>query len=124
MTKPRPDLIPADVLLACGRVLAAAWDKHGDPRTALDDPEHPNGTREANAASITRHLLAWRSGQIWDEETGEHHLAHLIVRAAYMASRDYRDRARELDQRKASTPDEWRTAPTSDLVRAWEETDD
>lgn len=94
--KPRPDLVPASALLAMGRVLQANMDKHGDPRKALGNPDHPNGAREANEASIMRHVLAWMEGESHDPDTGEHHLAHAMVRMAYMVHREAKVELKQL----------------------------
>lgn len=87
-SKPRPDLLPASVRAAAGRVIGHAMRKHGHPNDSARNPDHPNGTRAAHIASIERHWLAYLNGEKHDPGDGEHPLIHAIVRMAYLAERD------------------------------------
>ncbi len=87
-SKPRPDLFPASVRAAIGRVLGRSMAKHGHPDDSARNPQHPNGTIEAHVASIERHWLAYLSGETTDPGSGEHPLVHAIARMAFIAERD------------------------------------
>lgn len=87
--KPRLDLVPPELMLAAGRALGYGAAKHGVPdgnggfgtwRTA--------GTQQAEPlthyACLMRHLLAWRSGEIVDPESGLSHLDHAAAQLAIL----------------------------------------
>lgn len=68
--KPRADLLPPIALLQVARVFGYGACKY-------DDYNYRNGLgHERIYAAAQRHLLSWWSGEEYDPETGESHLAH------------------------------------------------
>lgn len=68
--KPRPELLPADALLAVSDVLAFGARKYGDRNWE-------RGLKQMRLyAAAQRHLLAWSNGDNYDGESGLLHLAH------------------------------------------------
>lgn len=66
--KPRMDLVPPEAMLALGRHFEIGAKKYADR----------NWERGMDwgkcCASLERHLLAWKSGEDYDSETGSHHM--------------------------------------------------
>lgn len=71
--KTRWDLVPWEVMDEVARVLTKGAEKYGDDnwRAVMD-------WNSRYFAAALRHILAWKSGQHADTETGESHLAHAI----------------------------------------------
>lgn len=76
--KTRPDLIPADALIAVGRVLA--WGQ-GQPN--LDPDRWLKVSAREHLGPAMRHVLAHLTGQHTDPGTGEPHLACAAARVLY-----------------------------------------
>lgn len=77
--KARWDLLDFQQVEAVVRVLTAGADKYGDHNWRNVEPfEH----RYFSAAM--RHLVAYRTGQSVDPETGEPHLAHAICNLLFL----------------------------------------
>lgn len=76
--KARPDLLPADALLAILRVMASGASTYGDRGWEAGRPV----SRDYGA--LLRHLWAWWSGEERDGHSGEHPLAHVAARAIIM----------------------------------------
>jgi hypothetical protein len=69
--KPRFTLIPRRAL---GCVLSVL--EHGATKYGAGNWRNVEGWKDRYTDALMRHLLAWRSGERFDEESGEHHLAH------------------------------------------------
>ncbi len=83
--KSRPDLLPADALLMCGRVVAAGIDLGLD--VAAPERWKSKGSQYHIAAAL-RHILAHLGGQpINTEDGGRPHLAHAGTRILYALAR-------------------------------------
>lgn len=68
--KPRPDLIPVELLVEMGKVMKHGADKYGaDNWKNCEDPKRYE-------AAIARHWLAYLSGEELDPDSGLSHLAH------------------------------------------------
>lgn len=75
--KTRHDLVPAFAQEQYARVLTHGAIKYGDKNWK-------NGMPWTTViASLTRHLLAFESGEDYDKETGELHTAHIMCNAAF-----------------------------------------
>lgn len=82
--KPRLDLLPPELMLAVGQVLAFGAKKYGDRNWEL-------GMRWGRAyAAMQRHLLAWWAGEDTDDETGFSHLAHAACCVAFLLAYEQR----------------------------------
>jgi hypothetical protein len=77
--KPRLDLVPPGPLLALGDVMAHGEAKYGnnDWRSLKD------GDGRYYAAAL-RHMLAWRTGERDDPESGLPHLAHVLANVVFL----------------------------------------
>jgi hypothetical protein len=69
--KPMPRLLPPSALLAISRVLTFGAKKYSP-----DNWKHVVGAKERYLDAMLRHILAYNSGEILDQESGENHLAH------------------------------------------------
>lgn len=68
--KPRPDLIPVELLIEMGKVMKHGADKYGaDNWKNCEDPKRYE-------AAVARHWLAYLSGEELDSDSGLSHLAH------------------------------------------------
>jgi hypothetical protein len=69
--KPRLDLVSPEALLEIGKVLA-----HGAAKYGADNWKMVENGRDRYYAAALRHLLAWKTGERLDGESGFSHLAH------------------------------------------------
>lgn len=76
--KVRYDLIPVEPLLETAIVLTFGSIKYGDRNWE----EGMSWSRLIG--SITRHLEAFKAGEIYDPESGRHHLAHAICGCMFL----------------------------------------
>lgn len=89
--KPRMDLIPPEVMLALGAVLAVGAKKYSGRNWEL-------GCDWGRIdAALKRHLIAWEAGQDCDPETGLPHLWQVLTNAAFLVT--YAARAVGTDDR-------------------------
>lgn len=79
--KLRMDLIPPVAMRQLGAVLAYGAAKYGDDN--WKNHENRDGQRR-HVAALLRHLTAWQAGELWDDESGLHHLAHALANAAFI----------------------------------------
>lgn len=70
-------------------VIAFGARKHGPG--SWKDPHNPSMEHKANHASLFRHLSESYCEHTEDADTGEHPLAHVIVRSLMKLRRDYND---------------------------------
>lgn len=81
--KPRWDLLPLNAVSAATRILTFGAGKYS-----------PEGWRTVNQwrpryyAALLRHLFRWWTGERNDPESGESHLAHVIVNAIFLYELD------------------------------------
>lgn len=81
--KPRPELLPPRALLALASVLAKGAVKYGDHNWH----KVPGRKRRYTGAAL-RHMLAYMAGEVYDAETGEHHLACAMASLAFIIEGD------------------------------------
>jgi hypothetical protein len=81
--KPRLDLIPPKALIDLGKVLAYGAEKYGDDNWR----KVKDGENRYYAAAL-RHLLAWRSGEMLDPDSGLPHLSHAMTCLLFLSSLD------------------------------------
>lgn len=75
--KNRLDLIPPQVILALGRVMTYGAGKYGANNWQGVETDR-------YYAALLRHVMAWRSGEARDPESGMPHLWHVLTNAAFM----------------------------------------
>ena len=83
--KPRMDLIPPEVMLALGTVLAYGAKKYSGRNWEL------GFDWGRSVAALKRHLTAWEAGQDNDLETGMSHLWHVLTNAAFLVTFEARE---------------------------------
>lgn len=77
--KLRMDLIPPNTINTLAQVLTYGANKY-----------RPNGWKAVDDATeryysaAMRHLMAWRSGEFTDPESGMSHLAHVLTNIAFL----------------------------------------
>lgn len=87
---PRVDLVPPALILGAARALGFGARKHGVPAgyNGFGTWRVPN-TKQAEPlthyASLLRHLLKWRRGEIVDPDTGDAMIEHLEAASAQLA---------------------------------------
>jgi len=77
--KPKLSLVPGALMRACARALMYGAKKYA-----------PHNWRRGMAVSecldaLERHSMALNDGEMFDVESGLHHLDHIIANAAFMA---------------------------------------
>lgn len=90
--KPRIDLIPAEVILAIGTVLAHGAEKHGARSW------EKGMAYSENYGALQRHLLKWWSGETYDDGpggTGKSHLWNALTRLVFLAGSEIRGIGRD-----------------------------
>lgn len=93
VNKPRVDLVPSEWVLILAEVLGAGARKYDDHNWKRGLP------MTETAASLERHLLAWKAGEDFDEDSGCPHMAHVAWNA--LAIEFFRRGGRlELDDRE------------------------
>lgn len=87
-TRSRVGLVPPRAVLAAGRALGYGASKHGTPAPGDWGTWRIAGTEQAKPLthyeSLFRHLLAWRSGEERDAESGLSHLDHAAAQLAIL----------------------------------------
>lgn len=82
--KLRMDLIPPEAIRGLAEVLTYGANKYADRNWEL-------GMAWSRClGSLKRHLQCWEEGQIFDEETGLHHLDHIVTNAAFLSTYEHR----------------------------------
>lgn len=77
--KTRLDLIPPEVIMEMGKVLTFGALKY----SANNWQKLPDFNDRYYAAAL-RHLMAWRSGETFDQESGLLHLSHALTCLAFL----------------------------------------
>lgn len=77
--KSRPDLIPGEVLLSIGDVLA-----YGAKKYAPNNWQRPGTSVNRYHAAALRHIAAWDAGEEIDNESGLHHIDHALCCLIFM----------------------------------------
>ena len=75
--KPSLWVIPDTALLHLGQAMSNGASKYG-PYNWRDQPIHASIYTDA----MMRHLIMWRAGEDYAEDSGVHHLGHLLATAA------------------------------------------
>jgi hypothetical protein len=76
--KPRLGLIPPQIIEGLGYVLAFGAEKY-------DENNWKKGlTDEECLSSCLRHITKFQRGEMYDDESGIHHLAHAACNLAFM----------------------------------------
>jgi hypothetical protein len=86
--KRRLDLIPAEALLAIGDVLT-----YGAKKYEPDNWKKIPNARDRIYGAALRHILAWRSGEIADNDSGLSHIAHAITNLMFLIWFDNNDKS-------------------------------
>lgn len=86
--KPRFSLLPLDALNSVIAVL-----EFGARKYAPGNWEHVDNADDRYFDAAMRHLLAWRSGEWLDSETGEPHLASVVCCVLFVLAIGLRRRA-------------------------------
>lgn len=77
--KPRLDLIPPEAILAIGKVMTYGADKYGANNWQGVAPDR-------YVAALLRHLMAYRMGERYDQESTMPHLWHVLTNAAFLVA--------------------------------------
>ena len=77
--KPMMSLLPPHAMLAVGRVLTFGAKKY-----EKDNWKRVPGGHQRYMDAMMRHLFAYMSGEMNDQETGESHIAHLMCCASFI----------------------------------------
>lgn len=81
--KVRYDLVPPSAIKAMAEVLTFGARKYKPNNWKnCEDPER-------YLAALYRHLEAWRAGEINDQDSGMHHLAHAMTNLAFILELNY-----------------------------------
>ncbi len=99
---PRDGALPPLATRATDRVIAHGSEKHGGPGSYLTSGV-PVTT---HIAALSRHLAAARLGELADEDSGEHPLAHVVARgliALELTLREVKERE-EMFERQDTCP--------------------
>lgn len=81
--KVRYDLVPPSATKGMAEVLTLGARKYKPNNwKQCEEPER-------YLAAMYRHLEAWRAGEVTDQETGLHHLAHAMTNIAFMLELGY-----------------------------------
>ena len=77
--KVRTDLIEPDFIIEVAKVLTHGANTYGDWNWS----QLENGIDRYYAA-LLRHILSWRNGEVYDKETGLHHLSHAATNLMFI----------------------------------------
>jgi len=85
--KLRMDLIPTEATHALAAVLTMGAKKY-------DDNNWREGIKYSRlVGALKRHLTAWESGEVYDEESQLNHMAHVLCNAAFLIAFEYESRS-------------------------------
>lgn len=79
--KPRPSLIPVEALDAMMIIL-----EYGATLYDVDSWRLVPGATKRYVDALERHMMAWRKGEQYDEETGAPHIWHALTCMAFLVS--------------------------------------
>jgi hypothetical protein len=96
--KIRFDLIPPILLQAIAEVLTSGLAKYKDPDNWK---KVPNLTTRYYGA-LLRHLVAWRSGEKLDPESGLPHLWHMACNIAFLIWKEEKESHKDINQKNQS----------------------
>lgn len=83
--KPRPELLPTDVLLSVAHVFAFGAKKYADRNWEL-------GFKWSRlVGGLFRHLFSWTSGERNDPESGRSHLDHALAMLLMLRAHEIRN---------------------------------
>lgn len=77
------DLIPPEIILSIGKVLTYGTTKY--PR---DSWKSVKDKKNVHYGALLRHLMAWRCGIMYDDESGYMHLEHALTNLAFLVYHD------------------------------------
>jgi len=81
--KPKWNLLPWRAMCHVVDVLTYGATKHG-----ADNWQHVPDHRERYFSAAMRHMVAWRTGEQLDPETGYPHLAHAATNVLFLLARE------------------------------------
>ena len=84
--KPRYDLFPAISEQEIVKVLTFGAKKYDD-----DNWRKVDNQQKRYYAAARRHMNAWRMGDVYDKESGLHHLAHAICCLIFLMTPELED---------------------------------
>lgn len=84
--KPRFDLIPVHAEEAVAKVLTFGAKKYDDENWKKVDND-----KKRYIAAARRHISAWMKGQVYDSESGLHHLAHAVTCLMFILEKEEED---------------------------------
>jgi len=85
--KLRMDLIPTEAVEALAEVLTMGAKKY-------DDHNWREGIKYSRViAALKRHLTSWEGGEVFDEESGLNHMAHVLCNAAFLITYEWESRS-------------------------------
>jgi hypothetical protein len=84
--KPRWDLVPWAEMQDVVQVLTFGAHKYG-----ANNWKHVPEAQERYFAAALRHLVAWKSGEVLDPESGLPHLAHAVSSLLFLSNFDERN---------------------------------
>ena len=77
--KPQYSLIPPETLTALAEVLTFGARKY-----AIDGWKYVPDAKRRYMDALFRHLVAFRSGELYDQESGLSHLSHVLANASFL----------------------------------------
>lgn len=77
--KPMIDLVTADSIIGMAEVLT-----YGAKKYKPNSWQNVKNGKNVHYASMMRHLLAWKNGEIFDKETGLSHLKHAMTNCMFL----------------------------------------
>jgi hypothetical protein len=81
--KPDWSLVPVDAMTEAVHVLTYGGKVYGRENWRLVE-----NMEDRYFAAALRHLMSWKRGDTWDEDTDRHHLAHAICSLLFLTQSD------------------------------------
>lgn len=113
VSKVRLDLVPQDVVEALARVITFGAEFKYSPR---DWEKGECGTWMEYMAAAERHIIAWKTGENYDRQSGELHLSHALCDLAYVLAWQLREIGTD-DRPKIRRSRVWNNKPGSDMSK-------
>ncbi len=83
--KLRVELVSPEAIIGMSEVLTLALNKYD-----ANSWQNVTNGEDVHYAALLRHLLAWRMGEINDEESGLSHMKHVLTNAMFLLHHEKR----------------------------------
>lgn len=91
------DRLPIDIIEEVVKVLTYGANKYNSDTPNDPNWKHVSDPQNKYYAAAMRHIVEWRKGNLYDNESNLHHLAHAISNLIFLTHFDLNTQTKEED---------------------------